>query len=203
MQADAEAAKIIATGCNSAHTSHNGSLASCSNNGPFRGASGSQHCMHHELGPPTSTARAGSIVRDVGNKESCAESSEQLSSNSAEGPTAIGASPSPQPIVQSTGGEAVRQAHGAGIEGTHAQDAGSADKVNEQIGFTKKAAEPQGRLEARATPSVAASFCADVKAKIKRLQQELQRRDDSIAHLHVQLQQTDEQHMCAVDLDKI
>jgi hypothetical protein len=58
--------------------------------------------------------------------------------------------------------------------------------------FRASEAGSQDRQEARATPSLAATFCADVKVKIRRLQQEIQRRDESIANLHVQLQQKDD-----------
>jgi hypothetical protein len=47
------------------------------------------------------------------------------------------------------------------------------------------------------TSSLAATFCQEVKAKFKRLQEDVEKRDSSIAGLHVELQHREEQHQCA------
>lgn len=46
--------------------------------------------------------------------------------------------------------------------------------------------------------SLAATFCQEVKSKIKKLQQEVDRRDASISNLHVDMQRMQEQHQCAM-----
>lgn len=44
------------------------------------------------------------------------------------------------------------------------------------------------------TSSLAATFCEEVKAKIKRLQSEVETRDSSIAALHLEMQKQRQQH---------
>jgi hypothetical protein len=46
------------------------------------------------------------------------------------------------------------------------------------------------------TSSMAASFCEEVRMQIHKLQTEVQKRNASIAHLHVQIQRQAEQHKC-------
>lgn len=55
-------------------------------------------------------------------------------------------------------------------------------------------AAPQSRGRDDGASSLAAAFCEEVKGKMKRLQEEVERRDRSIAALHVEMQNLQQQH---------
>lgn len=196
MQAEAEKAAVAATACGSAPVSRSASRASA------QSRTASLHSRTQRPGslarPDSrsssilSTAHASAIhvrqrhAEDGGRQDALLEVGQPLAySRASAGPSSPAAPPFEPELRDDVGADGASSLHAelAAIEA--ADDASIPDS------------HADTRRSSGGAPSLAATFCEEVKAKILRLQREVQRREDSIAGLHVQMQRAEAQHACA------
>ena len=169
LQAEEEAAILAGTACASPAPSAPGSIASFAAHTAARSS--------HHSNSQRSQQRALTRVQPVAHGASRSQHWQQAA------------------VAQSTDGAPATTAQ-SGSERLEAMLAAAEQQATESPGGSVHISLPAASAM-EGTSTLASTFCQEVKERIKKLQEEVERRDNSIANLHVEMQSLAKRHECA------